>query len=58
MYIINIFKDEDSVIIFLSDHGLHMQGLSYLLGWKIFEIERSLPGMFILADKSLLNEED
>ena len=46
----------DSVVILQSDHGLHMQGLFYVLGLEIFKIELSLPSLFILLDDNLLSK--
>ena len=40
----------------VSDHGLHMQGLYYLLNVDIYKIEVALPGLFLLADNSLLTQ--
>lgn len=42
----------------MSDHGSHIDGLGNMFNWDIFRLERNLPGMFILFDKSLLTEEE
>ncbi|KAL4482506.1 hypothetical protein ABPG72_001482 [Tetrahymena utriculariae] len=38
---------KDTTVILLSDHGLHMQGIFYLLQLKNVFIEINLPGLFI-----------
>lgn len=39
--------DENSTIMFLSDHGLHMQGLFFVLNLDIVRIELVLPTLMM-----------
>ncbi|CAD8128168.1 unnamed protein product [Paramecium sonneborni] len=49
---------KDYYIMMVSDHGLHMQGLYYLMRSKIYDIEVALPGLLILLDKNLIDEKE
>jgi len=39
----------------VSDHGYHMPGIYYLFDFDVLEIEKNLPGMFLLTDNNLFN---
>ena len=40
----------------VSDHGLHVHAIYELLNLEDYNIERGLPGLFILIDKRFINE--
>ena len=49
---------EDTAIIFMSDHGLHMQGIFLLFGFEQYIIEKSLPNLVInLPNSAFKNKE-
>jgi len=44
---------EDTAIVFYSDHGLHMQGILYLLGLDAIPIEIALPTLYLTLPKDV-----
>jgi hypothetical protein len=51
-----LLKHENSIIMLVSDHGLHAQLIYQMLNVENYQIEMTLPALFILIDKKLITD--
>jgi len=50
------FKEKNTAIVFLSDHGLHMNGFGNALNLDDLIVELTLPSLFILLPRKLADD--